>query len=233
VWYKRRMTRSPQVPSAADPFSERGFRARAAVGLLAAPNDALFDPRTGRALGRSDWDLTPELKADLAAMDAPRPAAVLVPVVARNELTVLLTQRTDTLAKHAGQIAFPGGRIDSTDADAKAAALREADEEIGLGAAHIEAVGYLDGYRTGTGFHITPIVALVRPDFTLRLAPGEVADAFEVPLSFLMAEQNHQQHEREWRGRRRSFWAMPYGDRYIWGATAGMLKNLYDRVYAT
>jgi 8-oxo-dGTP pyrophosphatase MutT (NUDIX family) len=205
---------------------------RAAAGLLAAPNDALFDPRTGRALGRSDWDLTPDLKADLAAMDPPRPAAVLVPLVMRHELTVLLTQRTDTLAKHPGQIAFPGGRIDSTDADAEAAALRETHEEIGLGAAHIETVGYLDGYRTGTGFHITPIVALVRPGFTLTLAPGEVADAFEVPLRFLMSKQNHQQHERDWRGRRRSFWAMPYGERYIWGATAGILKNLYDRVYA-
>ncbi len=237
------MTRASQRPAgapntapASDPFSaarfsEPCFRARAAERLLATPNDALFDPRTGRAIGRSDWDLDPELSADLAAMEPPRPAAVLVPIVLRDELTVLLTQRTDTLAKHAGQIAFPGGRIDSTDDDAKAAALREAEEEIGLTAAHIETIGYLDGYRTGTGFHVTPVVALVRPGFDLTLAPGEVADAFEVPLRFLMMEANHQRHEREWRGRRRTFWAMPYGERYIWGATAGMLKNLYDRLY--
>ena len=216
----------------ASAFTEADFRARASAGLLAEPTDALFDPRTGRAIGRSDWDLDPELQADLAAMERPRPAAVLVPVVLRAELTVLLTQRTDTLSSHAGQIAFPGGRVDHSDADATAAALREAHEEIGLEARHIEPIGYLDGYRTGTGFHITPVVALVRPGFELQLAPGEVADAFEVPLSFLMTDANHLQHEREWRGRRRAFWAMPYGERYIWGATAGMLKNLFDRLYA-
>jgi 8-oxo-dGTP pyrophosphatase MutT (NUDIX family) len=215
------------------PFSEAGFRHRAGSTLLAAPNDALFDPRTGRALGRSDWDLDPELKADLAAMDPPRPAAVLVPIVLRDELTVLLTQRTETLAKHPGQIAFPGGRIDDTDTDARAAALREAREEIGLDDGHVETIGYLDGYRTGTGFHVTPVVALIKPGFALTLAPGEVADAFEVPLRFLMSDANHQRHERDWRGRRRTYWAMPYGERYIWGATAGMLKNLYDRVYAS
>ncbi len=230
------MTRSTPRPATSigvPHFGEADFRARALAGLLAQPSDALFDPRTGHAIGRSDWDLDPELKADLAAMEPPRPAAVLVPIVLRSELTVLLTQRTDTLARHAGQIAFPGGRIDASDADARAAALREADEEIGLAADHVETVGYLDGYRTGTGFHITPLVALVRPDFQLVLAPGEVADAFEVPLSFLMTQANHLRHERDWRGRRRTFWAMPFGERYIWGATAGMLKNLYDRVYAS
>ena len=213
-------------------FTEADFRARAAQGLLRSPNDALFDPRTGRAIGRSDWDLDAELKADLAAMEPPRPAAVLVPIVLRDELTVLLTQRTDTLARHPGQIAFPGGRIDSSDADARAAALREAEEEIGLQASAVETIGYLDGYRTGTGFHVTPLVGLVRPGFALRLDPGEVADAFEVPLRFLMTNTNHQQHEREWRGRTRAYWAMPFDNRYIWGATAGMLKNLFDRLYA-
>ena len=213
-------------------FTPADFRARAARGLLARPADRLFDPRSGQALGRSDWDLTPELAADLAAMDPPRPAAVLVPIVMRQELTVLLTQRTTTLSSHAGQIAFPGGRVDATDADAAAAALREAHEEIGLEAGLIEPLGYLDGYRTGTGFSITPLVALVRPEFDLRLAPFEVAEAFEVPLRFLMTEVNHLRQEREWRGRTRAFWAMPYQERYIWGATAGMLKNLYDRLYA-
>jgi 8-oxo-dGTP pyrophosphatase MutT (NUDIX family) len=214
-------------------FTAADFRARAARGLLPTPADRLFDPRTGRAIGRSDWDLTPELAADLAAMDPPRPAAVLVPIVQRDELTVLLTQRTDTLSSHAGQIAFPGGRVDATDADAKAAALREAHEEIGLEPHFIESLGYLDGYRTGTGFSITPLVALVRPGFQLQLAPGEVADAFEVPLRFLMSDENHKRQEREWRGRTRAYWAMPFGERYIWGATAGMLKNLYDRLYAS
>ncbi len=214
-------------------FTEADFRARAARGLLPAPTDRVFDPRTGRALGRSDWDLNPQLAADLAAMDPPRPAAVLVPIIMRHELTVLLTQRTDTLSSHAGQIAFPGGRVDATDADAKAAALREAHEEIGLDANFVEPIGYLDGYRTGTGYSITPLVALVRPGFKLALAPGEVADAFEVPLAFLMSAVNHQQQEREWRGRRRAYWAMPFGDRFIWGATAGMLKNMFDRLYSS
>ncbi len=213
-------------------FTTSDFRARAARGLLPAPADRLFDPRTGRALGRSDWDLSPELTADLAAMDPPRPAAVLVPIVMRDELTVLLTQRATTLSSHAGQIAFPGGRVDPTDADAAAAALREAHEEVGLAAHFVEPLGYLDGYRTGTGFSITPLVALVRPGFELQLAPFEVAEVFEVPLRFLMTEVNHLQQEREWRGRRRAFWAMPFGERFIWGATAGMLKNLYDRLYA-
>ena len=227
--------RSSQSPSliAQMPIAEAEFRVRAVRGLLAAPADGVFDPRTGRALGRSDWDLTPELAADLAALDPPRPAAVLVPVVLRDELTVLLTQRTDTLSSHAGQVAFPGGRVDETDADAQAAAFREAHEEIGLEPRFIEPLGYLDGYRTGTGYHITPLVALVRPGFQLVLAPGEVADTFEVPLAFLMTPANHQRHERSWRGRNRAYWAMPYGERYIWGATAGMLKNMYDRLFST
>ena len=223
---------TPAVSVAGTAFTEADVRARCADRLLRAPADRLFDPRTGRALGRSDWDLDPQLSADLAAMDPPRPAAVLIPIVLRDELMVLLTQRTDTLSSHAGQIAFPGGRIDDTDVDAEAAALREAHEEIGLAAHFVEPVGYLDGYRTGTGYSITPLVGLVRPGFQLQLAPGEVADAFEVPLSFLMSVANHQRQERQWRGRQRAFWAMPFGERFIWGATAGMLKNLYDRLYA-
>ncbi len=214
-------------------FAEDVFRHRARAGLHAEPaSDTIFDPRTGRARQRSDWDLNPELAADLAAMEAPRPAAVLVPIVVRDELTVLLTQRTETLNKHAGQISFPGGRIDGAHETPLEAALREADEEIGLGKEHVEPLGYLDGYRTGTGFHITPVVALVRPNFSLTLHEGEVAEAFEVPLAFLMSPGNHQQHAREWRGRHRQFWAIPYGERYIWGATAGMLKNLHERLYA-
>ncbi len=211
-------------------FSRDSFRSFAVQRLLSAPGDTVFDPRSARAIGRSDWDLDPELAADLAVMEPPSDAAVLVPIVLRDELTVLLTQRTDTLKKHPGQISFPGGRVDPTDADAVETALREADEEIGLKAGHIEPIGFLDGYRTGTGFHITPVVALIKPGFDLQLAADEVADTFEVPLAFLLNPSNHQTHSREWRGRTRSYWAMPYGERYIWGATAGMLKNLANRL---
>jgi 8-oxo-dGTP pyrophosphatase MutT (NUDIX family) len=165
-------------------------------------------------------------------MEPPRAAAVLVPIVPRRELTVLFTQRTETLSKHAGQISFPGGRVDPEDASPVETALREAEEEVGLARAHVEPIGFLDGYRTGTGYYVTPVVALVRPAFTLSLQANEVAEAFEVPLSFLMDEANHQKHARVWRGRSRSYWAMPYGERYIWGATAGMLKNLHFRLLA-
>jgi 8-oxo-dGTP pyrophosphatase MutT (NUDIX family) len=212
------------------PATASELRTRAKTRLLAAPGETIFDPRSGHALGRSDWDLNPELAGDLAVMEAPRPAAVLVPIVAREALTVLLTERTATLRSHAGQIAFPGGRVDDEDGSAVEAALREAGEEIGLERRFIEPIGYLDGYRTGTGYAITPVVALVQPGFTLQLAEAEVAEAFEVPLAFLMDMANHQKHAREWRGRVRSFWAMPYGERYIWGATAGMLKNLHERL---
>jgi 8-oxo-dGTP pyrophosphatase MutT (NUDIX family) len=213
-----------------DILTPHGFRRHAAPRLLASPQDTLFDPRSGRALVRSDWDLDPELKGDLAVMETPRPAAVLVPVVQRERLTVLLTQRTETLSRHAGQISFPGGRLDPDDPGPAAGALREAQEEIGLDPRSVEIIGYLDGYRTGTGYHITPVVGLVPADPALTIAADEVADVFEVPLDFLMDPANHQKHMREWRGRMRSYWAMPFHDRYIWGATAGMLKNLHDRL---
>lgn len=208
------------------------FRQRARDRFYPSPSDSVFDPRTGRSWGRSDFDLNPELLVDLALMKPPRPAAVLVPIVAREELTMLLTVRTDGLPTHAGQIAFPGGKVEKTDPDPAAAALREAHEEIGLDAAHIEPLGFLDSYRSGTGFHIMPVVALIRPDFTLHPNPGEVADTFEVPLSFLMDEANHQQHSRPWQGRQRHYYAIPYGERYIWGATAGMIKNLHERLFS-
>lgn len=157
------------------------------------------------------------------------PAAVLVGMVDRpHGLTVLLTQRTAHLHDHAGQIALPGGRIDPGDPDAVHAALREAEEEVGLPRTQVEVVGRLDTYITGTGFEITPVVGLVRPPFELRLDAFEVAEAFEVPLAFIVDPANHERHSRELRGHRRSFFVLPYEDRYIWGATAAMLVNLAE-----
>jgi 8-oxo-dGTP pyrophosphatase MutT (NUDIX family) len=215
----------------ADPFTEAGFRALARNRLDAAPSPAIFDPRSGKAFGPSDWDLNPELKGDLAVMAPPRPAAVLVPIVLRAALTVLLTQRSHDMPSHPGQISFPGGKVEETDAGPLACALREAEEEIGLAAGRVEPLGYLDSYRTGTGFQITPVVAFVQPGFQLALDTREVLEVFEVPLSFLMDEANHQKASRAWRGRQRSFYAMPYEGRYIWGATAGMLKNMHQRLF--
>ena len=164
----------------------------------------------------------------------PRPAAVLVPVVMRaDEATILLTQRTPHLREHSGQIAFPGGKIDASDPTPLATALREAEEEIGLDPSLVRPIGYLDGYLSGTGFFITPIVGLVTPPFSLSLNEHEVAEAFEVPLSFLMDPARHELHSREWRGRMRRYYAIPFGDRYIWGVTAGIIRNLYERLYGS
>ncbi len=156
-----------------------------------------------------------------------RPAAVLVPLVRREPgLTVLLTQRTEDMPSHAGQIAFPGGRRQAEDPDEIATALRETEEEVGLTRDFIEVIGPVDHYRTGTGYEITPIVGIVTPGFTTRADPREVADVFEVPLEHFLDERNHRIDSRVWQGRERRYYAMPYGERYIWGATAGMLKNL-------
>ena len=157
-----------------------------------------------------------------------RPAAVLVPLVRRGPgMTVLLTQRTDDMPSHAGQIAFPGGRRQAEDVDAVATALRETEEEVGLARRFVDVVGPVDLYRTGTGYEITPIVGIVEPGFTARADPREVADVFEVPLAHFLDERNHRIDSRVWQGRERRYYAMPYGERYIWGATAGMLKNLH------
>jgi 8-oxo-dGTP pyrophosphatase MutT (NUDIX family) len=180
---------------------------------------------------RGDLDLDPELWVK-AGVQATKPAAVLVPVVARAEPAVLLTLRTPELRSHSGQIAFPGGRIDPTDATPQAAALREAHEEIGLDASFVEPIGYLDLYLTFSGFRILPLVARVDPDYRLKINPSEVADAFEVPLDFLMTPGNHQRLKRDWQGIERQYYAMPFNDRYIWGVTAGILRNLYERIYA-
>ncbi len=157
------------------------------------------------------------------------PAAVLVPLVQREvELTVLLTQRTPHLQAHAGQVAFPGGRIEPSDRDPVHAALRETEEEVGLTPDHVSVIGRLDTYITGTGYEITPVVGLVRTPYPSRPDPHEVADVFEVPLAFVLDARNHERHSREFKGRIRSFFVLPYPGRYIWGATAGMLVNLAE-----
>lgn len=162
----------------------------------------------------------------------PKAAAVLIPIVDHApDATVLLTQRIDTLRTHSGQVAFPGGRIDPGDASPAEAAMREALEEIGLEARHISPIGYLDPYLTGTGYLVVPTVALITPPFRLTINPAEVHDAFEVPLAFLMEPANHQRLSRSFGGTLRTFYVMPYAERQIWGATAGMLRNLYERLY--
>jgi 8-oxo-dGTP pyrophosphatase MutT (NUDIX family) len=166
----------------------------------------------------------------------PALAAVLIPLVMRDELTLLLTERAGNMSTHSGQVAFPGGRTDETDSDAVDTALREAHEEIGLTRDHVEVLGILPTYVTGTAFIITPVVALVQPGFALQPNPSEVADIFEVPLQHLMNPANHRRHEFEFEGDVRQWLSMPYTgpadstdnkERYIWGATAGMLRNLY------
>ncbi len=212
----------------AEPVPGHEFFARARAKLDFAVPQALIDPDVSPF--RGDHDVEPSLHA-IAELRPLRPAAVLIPVVDHAEPTVLLTLRASALSSHAGQVAFPGGRIDAEDESPLAAALREAEEEVGLAPAHIQALGYSDLYLTGTGFRIVPVVARVTPGFTLAPNPAEVADTFEVPLAFLMGPENHQRHSREWRGMMRSYYAMPFGDRYIWGVTAGILRNLYERLY--
>jgi 8-oxo-dGTP pyrophosphatase MutT (NUDIX family) len=182
-----------------------------------------------------DW--TPEFTGDGRAFEREfRPASVLVPLVQRDDgLHVLLTQRTDHLHDHAGQISFPGGRADEGDVDEVDTALRETEEEIGLARRHIEVIGRLPIYTTITCYHVTPVVALVHPPFELALDAFEVAEAFEVPLQFLMTPAHHRRHLFEYEGDQRHFLSMPWraptpaGEReyFIWGATAAMLRNLY------
>jgi 8-oxo-dGTP pyrophosphatase MutT (NUDIX family) len=205
-----------------------GFFSRARARLNLAVPEALTDHAASAV--RGDLDLDPVLW-EQAGVVASRPAAVLVGVVDRRQPTVLLTQRTADLSSHAGQIAFPGGKIDPFDETPLAAALREAHEEVGLERHVIEPIGYLDLYLTFSGFRILPAVARIAPNYALQLNRSEVVDAFEVPLEFLMTPGNHQRHVRETRGVTRHYYAMPFRERYIWGVTAGILRNLYERIY--
>lgn len=205
------------------------FFDRARARLTLEVPAALADP-AAHGIRRGDLDLDPALW-ERAGVSATKPAAVLVPIVDRSEPMVLLTQRTAELASHAGQVAFPGGKIDPADESPVAAAMREAKEEVGLPPLQVEPIGYLDLYLTFSGFRILPTVARVKPGFTLTLNPSEVTEAFEVPLEFLMDPANHQRKTRDWKGIAREYYAMPFGERYIWGITAGILRNLFERVY--
>jgi 8-oxo-dGTP pyrophosphatase MutT (NUDIX family) len=194
----------------------RGFGGAADAAEAAALREAT----------RGDHDLNPGMTPPSAAL---RPAAVLVPLIDHPDgMSVLLTQRTPHLSAHAGQISFPGGRIEGGDADATEAALRETEEEIGLTRAHIRVIGRLDTYVTGTGFEITPIVGIVKVPFPLVIDPFEVSEAFEVPLSFVLNPSNHRRMTREFEQRKRVFFVLPFENRNIWGATAGILVNLAE-----
>ncbi|MCP3472017.1 CoA pyrophosphatase [Bradyrhizobium sp. CCGUVB1N3] len=204
------------------------FFARSKARLTFDVPSALYDPNIVPTSGDPGTDKMLEI---IAREQPVRPAAVLIPVIDRPEPTVLLTQRSAHLNDHAGQIAFPGGKIDAMDASPRDAALREAEEEVGLLRDFVEPVGYLDLYGTAFGFRILPTVARVRVGFELVINHSEVDDAFEVPLSFLMNPANHQVHSKEFRGMERFYYAMPFAERYIWGATAGILRVLYERIY--
>jgi 8-oxo-dGTP pyrophosphatase MutT (NUDIX family) len=184
----------------------------------------------------------PEIEREtLFSHRAPTPAAVLVPIVMRGsdftQSTVLLTQRANHMSTHAGQIAFPGGKVDPQDTNHQATALREAQEEVGLDAQHVQVIGELPVYVTGTAFWVTPVIALVSPELELTPNTDEVQDVFEVPLSFLMNPANHRRHQFDWQGKQRDWFSMPYQEtrlgendqveRFIWGATAAMLRNFY------
>jgi len=175
---------------------------------------------------RGDHDLNPDLYDPDAQL---REAAVLVPIVRRpGDMTVLLTRRAKHLPDHPGQISFPGGSVDPGDADAEAAALREAQEEVGLPPGCVTVVGRLDTYLVRTGFRVVPVVGLLQPPFELQPEEGEVDEIFEVPLAFFLDPANRELHSRMFRGTERFFYAYPFGDYYIWGATAGMLSNLSE-----
>jgi 8-oxo-dGTP pyrophosphatase MutT (NUDIX family) len=210
-------------------FSAEDFRARALSCLTLDLPQGATDPACRPH--RGDHVLNPGLYKEGLAATA-MPAAVLVAIVPRAEgAQVLLTRRSTAMRRHAGQVAFPGGRIDPEDDGPVDAALREAEEEIGLDRSLVRPLGFLDVYLTHSGFRILPLVALVVPPFGLVINPEEVDEAFEVPLHFLMEPANHLQESRTREGVTRHFYAMPYGEKNIWGVTAGILRNLHERLY--
>jgi 8-oxo-dGTP pyrophosphatase MutT (NUDIX family) len=202
----------------------------AIVRRMASRRDVPDHPDLAIDLGRDRGDHS--LNTGVEPMRPLKPAAVLVPLIEREALTVLFTRRTSHLAHHAGQISFPGGHIEPDDECPRDTALRETEEEIGLGRECITVIGHLDTYVTRTGFVVTPVVGLVSPPFVLTPDPHEVAEIFEVPLAFLMDAANHQYCSAEFEGQVRHFYAIPYGSYYIWGATAGMLMNFYHILMA-
>jgi 8-oxo-dGTP pyrophosphatase MutT (NUDIX family) len=210
-------------------FTTADLRRRAS-GVL-APVESRIDAGRETPPGRSDFELNPELEV-LADAKRKQPAAVLIPIIeGEQHASILFTQRTEEMPTHAGQISFPGGKMDAGDANVVETALREAREEIGLEVEFIDTIGFLEDYVTSTGYRISPLVAVIRQGYSITPDRSEVADVFDVPLSFLMNAQNHEMHTREWRGAQRKFYAMSYRNRFIWGATAGMLRNLYDWLY--
>ena len=206
--------------------SEFFTRVRERLTLDVPPglNDASVTP------ARGDHDADPVMRK-IAEVRPIRPAAVMVPIIDHPEPTVLLTQRAQHLPDHPGQVSFPGGKIDKGDADPRASALRETEEEIGLDRARVEPLGYLDLYMTTLGYRIVPVIARVKPGFALKLNTSEVDETFEVPLAFVMDTANHARKSRDWKGVTRHYYEMPFGERYIWGVTAGILRNLYEKIY--
>jgi len=214
--------------AASQKLSGAEFFARVRERLTLQMPAGLTDPET--IPKRGDHDADPVM-AKIAAIRPIRPAAVLIPIIEREEPMVLLTQRSQHLPDHPGQISFPGGKIDAGEESATVSALREAEEEIGLSRDLIEPLGYLDLYMTTLGYRIVPVVARLKSEFELALNKAEVDAVFEVPLAFLMDIANHQRHSRDWQGMTRHYYAITFGERYIWGVTAGILRNLYDRIY--
>jgi len=199
--------------------------ARLSLDEPEALTNAHFMPRL------HDDDADPALIAAIAAMWPIRTAAVLVPIIARAGPTVLFTQRTAHLSDHAGEICFPGGKIDAADISPAAGALREAEEEVSLDRRFVEPIGYLDVQITPSGYRILPVLARVHEGFSLHFNRGEVNDTFEAPLAFLMTSQNHRREKAEWNGMTTTIYAIPFNDRKIWGVTAGILRNLWERIY--
>jgi 8-oxo-dGTP pyrophosphatase MutT (NUDIX family) len=207
---------------AVEPYSVADFRRRVERRNVSADDSGDY----------GDHRFNPDLRPFIVR-DGLRDAAVLIPVVDRKEgASVILTKRTEKLRHHSGQVAFPGGSIDPADTSPEDAALRETEEEIGLDRSFVEVIGRLPDYVSGSGFRVAPVLGIVRPGFLLTLNVDEVDDAFEVPLAFLMDEANHGRESREWQGHMRHYYVMPYGDHYIWGLTAGIIRVLYERLYA-